>query len=186
MVTGATGDDMYMSNGGKYFARLVTEYVVRYLAINDASLKGIGNRTRLLQDFLEHEMLVLALLGILRAQFRFSNWSLDRIAVDIVNRNAFPGNVGDIALVQENKTLGNRQQRADVGCNEIFSDSDTNNQRHTRTGCDNSPGFPSAHNTQCIGAFYFFYRAPDCVQQVLALFNVMIVNLVNHDLGIGC
>ena len=129
MVTGATGNDLYMANVLQQVAGLGTKRLLQHAGVGYPAFRCGTDDPRLLMDFLEHEMAVLAFLGGVLAVFKTGNRTFHRLLVAIVNLNAITADISDIPFFQEHETVGNRQQRKLVGSDKVLADADTHHQR---------------------------------------------------------
>ena len=86
-----------------------TECRFEQSAIGDALLQCVSQCARLLVNFLQHEMPVLALLGGISGQLTFANDALDGIAFAIQNLDGRPMHVGHVAFLEKNEAPRYRQ-----------------------------------------------------------------------------
>ena len=93
------------------------------------SCQRVGDRARLLVDFLEHEVAVLALLGGVRGQLALAHRALDRVAVLVEDLDGRAADVGDVAFFEEHEAARHRQQRRDVGGDEVLVDAQADDHR---------------------------------------------------------
>ena len=93
------------------------------------ALERVGDRARLLEDLLLHEMAIRAELHQPAGSFDRDDGSLDLVAACIVDRERLAAHVGDVALFQIDDPMRDRQQRRGVGGEEMIVVAQTHDQR---------------------------------------------------------
>ena len=84
--------------------------------------KGCGERMRLLVNFLEHVVAVVAEVGVFDIGGHALHLALYRVTPGVVERETGGGADHDIALVQVDKPVGDLTQRQGVGGQEVLAD----------------------------------------------------------------
>ena len=125
----------------------------QYPSLINAAFQRMGDGKRLFVDLLKHVMAVFATLDSISRQFRTGFRAFNHFAVTVVNYHTDTGQVGDIAIFQEDESLGNRQQRGNVGSDKIFADTNSDHQRTATPRGNQAIGFCGTDHTQCISTF---------------------------------
>ncbi len=119
--TGAAGDDAHLPEGGEFGGgdlHLLQEDAPGLLP--DAAERGIAHGARLLEDLLQHEMLVAALFRFDRVPEDALHLALHGPAFEIGQPYSFGGQDGEIAVAQEEHVLGVREYGRNVAGHEVF------------------------------------------------------------------
>jgi hypothetical protein len=95
----------------------------------DAPFQGFGNHRRLLEDFLEHEMAVTAFARCAAHLAGVGQGPFHRVAVPVINGEAFALHFGDIAFFQKDEGLRDRHQGENIRGDEMLLDADAQHQR---------------------------------------------------------
>ena len=162
----------------------MAEHGLEQAAIGHALLQRIGHRARLLVDFLEHEMLELALLRGLGRQFADPDGAFHRVAAGIQDADRLAAHFRDVAFLQELEAARHRQQRGRVRRNEVFAFTVPDHHRATHAREDEPVRLRFAQHHQRIGAFKFRDRGAHCLEQV-AQGSHVVVDAMRDDLGVG-
>ena len=121
MEAGAAGDDVHGARALQNFRGRRTEGRFEQPSVGDPLLQRVGDGARLLVDLLQHEVPVRTLLGRIRRDFALAYLALARLSpLRSMIRTARAAHLGDVALFEEHETAGHRQQRRDVGGDEIL------------------------------------------------------------------
>ena len=120
VVTGAAGDDVDRCGALQHLHRGRPESLRQQPPAGDALGQRLRHGTRLLVDLLEHVMGVVATLGGIRRQFRHVCRPLDLVARCVHDADAAPADACDVALFQDHEAPCHRQERRDIGCDEVL------------------------------------------------------------------
>ena len=161
-----------------------TERGLQQPAIGHALGQRVGDGARLLVDFLEHEVAVLALLGRIGRQLALAHRALGGVAVLVEHLDRGAANVGDVAFFEEHEAAGHRQQRRDVRGHEVFVDAQTHDHRATFARQDDALGLRLADYRQRVGAFELGHRGAHGLEQIL-LRGEMEVHAMRDHFGVG-
>ena len=102
----------------------------------EAAADGVGQRIRLLVDFLEHEMLVTALLGGGGVEAELGDLAGDRDVVEVADVDGIRGDDGDVVVVQIDDALGVGDDGGGVGRDDGFSVTDADDDGAAAAGGD--------------------------------------------------
>ena len=91
--------------------------------------KGIFDSVRLLVDLFLHVVAIDTFIARIVLQIGFDVRALHFGAGFIKDSHRTAGNLSNIALFEEDKAAGNRQQRQLIGGNEVFPHPQANDQR---------------------------------------------------------
>src|SRR3546814_1288866 len=94
VVTGAAGDDVNALHQRQDAARSRAERGFEHVIAEQPLGERVGQRPRLLVDFLEHVMRVFAALDGIGRQRRLMHRALDALIVDIPDRHTIMANLG--------------------------------------------------------------------------------------------
>ena len=78
-------------------------------SVADPPLQRLGDRVRLGKDFLEHVMPIPGLVGHLGIQFGNGNGPLDQRPPPVIEGQPVAADIGHIAVLKKDKTLGDGQ-----------------------------------------------------------------------------
>ena len=148
------------------------------------TLQGVGHGPRLGEDLLLHVMPVAGLVRRVRGQARDRYRAFDALSMEVVDLDRLPAEIGDIALFQMDETLRHRQEREDVGGDEVLADPDADDERAAAPRGHQAAGLQRADDAERIGPFELGPGIQDGAQEVLALLE-MEMDLVDRDLGVG-
>ena len=153
-------------------------------AIGHALGQRVGDGARLLVDFLEHEVAVLAFLGRIGRQLALAHGTLGGVAVLVQHLDRGAVNVGDVAFFEEHETARHGQQRCDVGGDEIFADAETHDHRAAFARQDDALRLFFANYRQRVRAFELGHRGPHGLEQIFVR-SEMEVHAMRDHFGIG-
>src|SRR5690606_23261321 len=88
VITRAAGDDVHLFDVPEDIGGGHAKGLLQHVAIGEALFQRLGDRTRLLEDFLEHVMAVFAALDSIRGELAFTHRALDVPAVRIHDAHA--------------------------------------------------------------------------------------------------
>ena len=184
MIAGAAGDDVHVLGALEDFRRGRAEGGLEQPAIGHALGQRVGDRARLLVDFLEHEVAVLALLGRIRRQLALAHRALGGVAVLVEHLDRGAANVGDVAFFEEHEAARHRQQRRDVRGDEVLVDAETHDHRATFAREDDALGLGFADDRQRVGAFELGHRGAHGLEQIFLRREVEVHAMRDH-FGVG-
>ncbi len=183
VVAGAAGDDVHALNSVEYGGGIGTECFLQDVVAAQAAFECVGDGARLLEYFLEHVVAIFSALDSVGSQFRNAHRPFHHFALRVVDRDMILAQIGDITILEKDKTLRYGNQRRDIRGNKVFTDADTDHQRTAAPCCHQASWFRGADHAQSIGAMQFRHCGPHRLEQVLALLQMMIY-LVHHDFGV--
>ena len=110
VVAGAASQDLDLLDAVEQLTGTGAEHLVGDAIAADASLQGVGDRARLFVDLLEHVVAIFAALDRVAGQLALFDGALvgDVVAVGIVDDQRVVVQVGDVAVFEEDETLGDR------------------------------------------------------------------------------
>ena len=138
MVARAASDDVDVLDAGEHLCRLRTERVGNDLAALDAPVEGVGQSAGLLEDLLQHEVPVGALLRRVRAPLRLVDFAFYGLAVRTEDVHLAARDLRDVALLEIDEALCHRQQRGHSACDEVLPDAEPDDQRARDAADDKS------------------------------------------------
>ena len=112
--------------------------------LTDASEGGVANRARLLENFLEHEVLVAALFRHDRVPEDVLNLAVDRASVEIAELHAILREDSHIAIGEEKHIARVAEDGGHVGGDEVFALAETDDDRRTLARGDDLVRIPPA------------------------------------------
>ena len=175
---------MHVFDPAEDFRGRRTKRRLEQTAIGDAFGQRVGDRARLLVDFLEHEVAVLPLLGGVGGQFALAHRALGAVAILVEHLDRGAADVGDVAFFQEHEAARHRQQRGDVRGHEVLVDPEADDHRATFARQDDALGLRLADYRQRVGAFQLCHRGAHGLEQVL-LRGQVVMHAVRDHLGVG-
>ena len=98
--------------------------------------QGVGQRFRLLEDFLLHVVLVVAEFDGGGGELRDMDRALDRGAVEAGDPDGCCGQLGNIAIFQIDHVAGDLEQRRGIGGGVVAAVGDAEQQRRAFAGDD--------------------------------------------------
>ena len=151
--------------------------------VGNSPFKGLGNRTGLLMDFLEHVVTIFTPFHRVRRQIGFPNGSFHLSAVLIDNAHRFRSDLRHVPLFQEDETLGHGQQGGDIRGDKVLANTDTDDQGGAAAGSNQGMGIIDRDHPQCISPLHDRRGGFDRIEQAFARCQ-FVIHLVNNDLGI--
>ena len=119
--------------GGQVVRHLDVELHVALL-LEDAAAHRVDDRLRLLVDLLQEEVLVAALLRRDRVPGDHLGRALDRLAVEGGDDAPVGGELGDLAVLEEDHAAGVLEHRRDVGRDEVLAVAEAEDDRRGALG----------------------------------------------------
>ena len=129
VVAGAASDDVDILDAGEHLGGLRSQRVGDDPAAFDATVERIGQRARLLENLLEHEMSERTFLRGIAAPLSLVNFALHGLAVGAEDIDAVARDLRDVALFEINKALRHRQQRRHAARDEVLADAEADDER---------------------------------------------------------
>ena len=151
-------------------------------AVVDPALDAGSQRPRLLEDLLEHVVLVIAEFDLLDLDFELVNLRGDFDVVDGRGPEGIAGQLRDGVVVEREGLVGMRHDRALVGGDDVLVVADADQQWRTLAGDHHDARLFLADRRDGVGAFHFSKSALD------GLFKVAVIQLadqVDEDFGVG-
>ena len=112
----------------------------------------VGDGLRLLVDLLEHEVVVAALLGGRQVPVDVVLAHLARVAVEVGDGDAVAAQLDDLVLAELDRVAGVRDERRDVGGEEVLALAAPDDQRRVAPGADHDVGGVGVDGDQGEGA----------------------------------
>ena len=106
----------------------------------DAAHGGVADGAGLLEDFLEHEVLVAALFRLDGVPEDALEGALDGVAVEVGELDALAGEDGHVAVGEEVEVAGVVEDAGDVGGDEVFAIADADDGGRADAGGDDFVG----------------------------------------------
>ncbi len=148
MVAGAAGDDGDGLSLSQHGLGLETEGLREHMLGGETALQGIGDGPRLLEDFLLHEVTVLAALGRVRSHRGLTHRALHHFAVTVPDGDTVEPQLRKVAFFQKDEPVGYRQQGEDIGGDEVLLEADADHQRAALAGGHEPAGVLRVDDTQ--------------------------------------
>ena len=149
-----------------------------------AGEQRVAHGARLLEDFLLHEMLVAALFGHDGVPGDVLDGALDGVAVEVHHAHALRSEHGDVAVGQEKHVARVREDRGDVGGDEIFVLSQADHGGRAGARGNNFVRVRGGKNGQGIDAGELPHGLAHGVFERAAFFHVPL-DEVGDDFGVG-
>ena len=184
MVTGAAGNDLDVANVLQEVGGLSTQGLLQHPRLGNPTFHRGLDHFRLLVDFLEHEVTVLALIRRVGAVLKAGYLPLDGAAIAIEYGNGVLSDIGDIAFFQEHEPVGHWQQRQLVRRDEVFANTHTNDQGAALTAYHEVLRFVGVYHRQGIGSTQTGDRRTHGIMEITQC-AVVFLNQVRDDFGIG-
>ncbi len=169
METGAAGDDRHRLHLVEHFAGSGAKDRVGNPVALEPAFQRLGDRAGLRENLLQHEMAITGLFGRVRRQLGDRFRTRHAPPFDVVDRDAAAGDFRDIAVFEEDESLGDGQQREDVRCNEVLADPEADDERAAATGSDQALGRGARHHPEGEGAHEFAGGRLDRQQEIKSL-----------------
>ncbi len=152
IVAGAAREHEHAVDLPEDLLRVGSEHV----GVDDAeALERVGDRARLLEDLLLHEMAVRSELDGIARGFDVDDRPLDRIAVHVVDRIGLAAHVGDVALFEVDDATRDRQQRRRIGREKVIAVAQADHQRASCPRADHAAGLARRDHGDRVGAVEF-------------------------------
>ena len=128
--------------------------------------EGVGQRVRLLEDFLLHVVVVGSQFDGVGRELRFDHRTLDGRAIDTGDAMGGAGDLGAVAVVEIDHAAGHLQQGGSIrgGIDTVIGE--TEQQRRAFAGDDDATGVVFTHDGQRVGALQFGKRRADGIEQI--------------------
>ena len=149
------------------------EYGGQHMVIAQGASQRIADGLRLLEDFLEHEVTVFALIQAMCGMLVTRDGPLDQLFVAVPHVALVQADTGVVAFFQIAEAVCDLQQGERIGCQIPLAAAFTNNQRAAHARAIQGIGFGFMDDGQCIGAVDFIQGGAEGGQHVLALAVVM-------------
>ncbi len=184
MKAGAAGDDMHAGGAPEDLRRRRSKCGFEQVPVGHALLQGVGNGARLLVDFLEHVVLVRALFGGVGREFALAHRPRHVAALAVKDAATFARDFGHVAFLQKHETPRDRQERGNVGSDEILVLAQADDDRATHAGDDDAVWLLLADHGERVGPFEFDDRGAHRLEQIAKALHVK-MDSVRDDFGIG-
>ena len=153
-----------------------------------ATEHGVGHGLRLLVDLLEHEELVAALLGGGEVPVDVVLLDVARVPVEVGDGDAVPAQLDDLVLAELDGLPGVRDERGDVGGQEVLALASADDQRRVSPRADDDVGGVDVGRDEGEGALEPLADGTHRGGQVDRLASVdpaLLLEQVRHRLGVG-
>jgi hypothetical protein len=155
----------------------------------DAPAQRVFHRARLLVDFLEHEVWVLAALGLLRVKFQVADLHLGGVRAQVLHIEPLAGDRRHVVVVEIDHLLGVGDDGVGVAGQEILVLAQADDQRRTAPGADDHAGRIDTHQRQAVGADDFAQGLADGLGQARGILGggglIMASDQMRQDFGVG-
>src|SRR3569623_2433624 len=172
---GAAGDDVHALHFVEYFLGTEAERGFQYAVAAQAAFERLSQRTRLLENFFEHVVAILAAFDGVVGEFADLERPFHCRARGVVNGEAVASDLGDVAVFEKNEALGFGDQGRDVGSDEVFTAAAADYQRAAAprrsraTGSNRSRAYRAASRSRAnsvivglwCGAIRWWWRFPN-------------------------
>ena len=118
----------------------------------EAPAHGVAHGARLLKDFLEHVVRVVAFLDICVAEFDFAQLIIAGLACDGADLEFVALDRDDVEVVQINGVAGVGDDGADVAGEEVFLLADPEDERAAAPGADDEVRNVAMNERDAVGA----------------------------------
>src|SRR2546430_2103254 len=135
------------------------------LLVSEAAAHRVTPRVRLLADFFEHVVRVIAFLNVLGGELDLANRVLADRAVDRADLKVFPVERNKIEIVQVNNIPGVSDDRTHVAGQKIFLLTDAENERTATPRSDNKIGNVCMDDRDAVGANDLLQRGARGIDQ---------------------
>ena len=184
MKARATGDDLHRFGAAQDVHRRRPEGGLEQLAAHRALRQRLRDGARLFMDLLQHVVRIVAPLDRVGRQFAVANRPVDRGAAGIDDIDALAMDGRHVALVEEHEAPGHRQQRRDVGGDEVLVLAQADDDGAAGARQHDGVRILLGNDRERVGAVQFAYGLLDRREQV-AVAGQMQVDAVRDDLGVG-
>ena len=184
MVGGAAGDDDDAPAGAQELVVDRAEIAeVDAVAARGAVGDRLGDRLGLLVDLLEHERLVAALLGDLRAPVDLLDRALDRRAVGAREADVVGGDDDDLVVLDQLHAARVGEEGGDRGAEELLAVAAADDQRALLARGDDHAGLVGGDRHERVVAAQARVGEPDGLLEPVAV--EVARDEVGDDLGVG-
>ena len=184
MEARAAGDDLHVLHAREQFGRVDAEDVRQDAVVRDASLERVGDRARLLEDFLQHVVAVLAALDRVGGHLALAHRALGRPAIAVEDAETVERDLDEVAFLEVGEMGGLADQRLHVGAEVVLAFADADHQRASAARADHVAGLVAVHHRDRIRAVQSASRGEHRVAQLGAA-RERVVDEVRDDLGVG-
>ncbi len=181
--TGAASDNLHLPEAGE-FGRLNVHFIEKDAPglLPHAAHHGVAYGARLLEDFLEHEMLVAAFFRHDGVPEHVGNLAVDGPALEIAQPHAGRREDRHVAIGQEKHVARVAEDGGHVGGHEVFVVADADDHRWAVARGDDLLRIGARNHGQREDAGEFRHRRPHRFFQVAA---EVLLDQVGDDLGVG-
>ena len=184
VIARAAGDDLHIAHARQQLVGIDAEDVRQDVVVGDAPFERVGDRARLLEDFLEHVVAVFAALDRVRGHLALAHGTFTGVPSEVVDREAVLRDLGDVAFFEVREVAGFLDQRLHVGAEEMLALADAGDERTAAARADDVSGRIATHHRDRVGAVQALGRVDDGVQQIGAVVH-RAQDHVRDDLGVG-
>ena len=154
------------------------------VSAGDPLFQGLRDRPRLFVNLLEHEVTVLTAFHGIGRQIALANRARGARTARVQDADRFASNLGDIAFLQEHEAARHRQQRGDIGGDEVLTDAEADDDGAPLARDHDAFRIGFAHHRQCVGPVQLSRGFANRCQQIFRAAQV-VMNPVRDHFGIG-
>ena len=184
VIARAARDDLHVLDAREQRVGIDAEDVRQHAFAGDAAFERVRDRARLLEDFLQHVVLVFAALDGIGGELALPDRPLDRRAVGRIDAKPVRRDLGDVAFFEIREVARFLDQRLHVGAEEVFAFADAGDERRAAPRADDVAGLIAAHDRDRVRAVEALRRADDGTQEVIAFVH-RLVHEMRDDFGVG-
>ncbi|MEY2601709.1 MAG: hypothetical protein QOJ36_1028, partial [Verrucomicrobiota bacterium] len=133
--------------------------------IGEAAAHCVPHRVRLLADFLEHVVRVIALLNVFGAELDFADFVLAGFSIDRADVEILAVECNQIEIIQVNDVAGMSDNRAHVAGEKVFVFADSENERTPPPRANNEVWDIAMNDSDAIRSDDLLERRPRGVDQ---------------------
>ena len=184
VVAGAAGDDVNIADQRQLAFSPGAEGGGEDMIIREQAIQRVGDGGGLLKDFLEHKVLILALVHAQGRVLVLLHGVLHRLVLPVPDLVIVTGQADVFAFIQIDEAVGHLQQGQRVGADVMLAAADADDQRAAHPGAIQGVGFILMDDAEGEGAAQFGQRATQGAEHVL-LTAVVVSQQVGDHFGVG-
>ena len=184
VVGRAAGNDVQIPNLLEQPLRAGAERVGHDAVIGDASVEGVGDRARLLENLLEHEVAVGFLVDRIGTPLGLVNGPLDLLSLGIKDPDRVAPDIRKVALFEMDEAPCHGQERRHAARDEVLPEAETDDEGACDAGRDDSVGVFGVDYGERVGAGETLCRLTHGLEEIASLLEFF-ADQVSGDLGVG-
>src|SRR5688572_48534 len=150
----------------------------------DAAAESIRQGTRLVMNFLEHEVSVTALASRHRIPGNFLHRPLNDLSLAVEQSIRAESHFTDLAVFEKGHFARVIQQRRNIGCDKGFALGPADHDGGGILGDDQTLGIAAIEKQQRVGAVDFAQSSPHRIEKVHAALDLL-RDQMSDNLGVG-